>query len=266
MLPTSARRLSPSQCLTRELWEGRSVAFLKVVRAAYQFGDPFQVTNGVAFWCRGFPRWYRDWILASLGIAGVPSLMPATPHEAHAVADEFCKHLAIQTRVAAFLLRDAATLARRFETAGGQAVLCLLSRATLPRPRRRYYLDLFDVLNRAVIPFRTLTRSHFCDQYLTLFNRYVTVSKEVLATLNPLAKLVLSSGASAIVDTGMQGTLAFALSATIERISGRRLPVHLAVGYPWLLPILRDTTISWDARVALALEKDSRQGIYVSQS
>jgi len=151
-------------------------------------------------------------------------------------------------------MSDARPLAAAYAASGGEAIFCKLSRRSLPWPKEEHYLDLFDVVNRAALEAMTLTRKPFSTCYRIALKEYLARTPAMASMLKQHVRMLLTTQATAIADTGMQGTFALALAALIEDLSERRMEVHLAVAYPWLTGLLDLPAVSDDASVLTSLE------------
>jgi hypothetical protein len=243
---------------SRTHWIERSRAFLEVALRHRPSIPPTRFHAGIAFWCRGFPRWYKRWLLGHLEMRNV-SLRPSHVQIVPQLACAFGRRLVTGHQTTIFLLGDADILARAYEAQGGKAVFCRFSRSTLPSPVY-CYLDLFDLVNLAAADGSTTDYPSLYRNYRGRFEDYIRHRPKMREFLERIAIPLALSNATAIADTGMQGTLAFALCATLERLTGNTSAVHLAVSYPWLSPFLIDTTQTDAADVALAIEQTSTRG------
>ena len=251
-------RAYPPIMTSRAHWIERSQAFLRIVLRHRPLACPQRFGAAIAFWCRGFPSWYRTWLLDRLGIQDA-ELLPAHTHSVRLLAHEFGKKLVTGHQTTIFLLGDADILARTYQAHGGNAVLCRFSRSSLPSPVF-CYLELFDLVNLAAADGSTTDYPSLYRNYRKRFDHYIEHRPPMKALLERIARPLLRSRATAIADTGMQGTLAFALSATLERMTGNTSTVHVAVSYPWLSRLLTDTTQTDAADMALAIEQTSMRG------
>lgn len=207
----------------------------------------------MALWCRGWPRWYQEWFLSEIGLEHLSA------HAVHAaaareVAAKFAERLREKHRRVLFLMKDAAVLAKCFSEVGGIAVACEFTRGSFAPPRRLGYLELFDVVNMAVNATSAQGYGELHRHYVLQFDAYARRARRLPGALLRVAERAARQHVDAIADTGLQGTFAFAISAVIERLTGQRKPVHIAVAYPWLANCVQASTQSFDARVLLALE------------
>lgn len=242
----------------RQYWLIRSRAFIRVAARHRNLLTPHSFERAVSLWCANQPCWYQQWIFSQLQVSRAD--VPAVAHSSvSSLIREFTSRLCRAHRSVIFLMNDASPLAEAFEASGGKAILVGLSRQSLPQPADVYYLDLFDIVNRAALSAMTHPRRSFLTCYRTALKRYLTKTPVMAELIEREAHLLINTSATAVVDTGMQGTFAFALASIVEKLTNRRLEVHLAVAYPWLFDLLEMPAISYDARSLVSLEAMARK-------
>lgn len=192
--------------------------------------QPF--ARAVSLWCRNQPQWYCKWVFSGLGVSPTRLSSPVSS-VTNAVIQDFVSRLLQTHRSAIFLMSDARSLAATYAASGGEAIFCKFLRRTLPWPKEEHYLDLFDVVNRAALEAMTLPRKPFSRCYRRALNQYLASTPVMASMLKQHVRMLLTTQATAIADTGMQGTFALRASGTnrgSERAKnggspGRRLSV-----------------------------------------
>jgi hypothetical protein len=246
--------------LKLQYWNKKSQAFLRVISESPRSLRRDLVERSLSLWCRGAPHTYSRTIHSALNVQLRP-VRPASRGVTDGVIREFAWNLLQTHRATVFLAGDALPLASAYKILGGAVTICGLSRSSLPIPHQTHYLDLFDLVNCAALDKRQWPTRPFVFHYRKVLVRYLRNNPRVRTFFDRYVNDLAATQATAIADSGMQGTFALALATLNEIVNKRPMAVYLAVAYPWMSEFLSHQPISSDARVLVSLERYERGAI-----
>ncbi len=251
-----------------ELWRRCAEPLIEVIERYRTTGKPSaHLLQCVAMLCRNEPDARAEWLRSRLHVHTVP-LTPATAHDTLEVMQQLSRRLAETPGQCIFLLNDAKPLADMYEQLSGRPAIRLLLNRQLLSADESLYPRLMSLLNEAVLT-AGVNWPHFLAVYQEKFHELLA-NKTVGATLRKVLTQSTSSFASRvnahqpiqIVDTGMQGTFALAVWASLRdvlELEKTQATIQLLGVYPWLSEIFRGHCVTTDPRLVLRAEILSKE-------